>query len=48
MARDIVRPIRFSKEEDEYLKKKAEKQKRKLSDFMRCELLKDKGEGWKK
>lgn len=42
-------PIYLDESEKKYLKKKAEKEKRKLSDFMRCELLKDKKiAGWNK
>lgn len=46
-TRDIIKPIRFSSEEVDYLENQAKQKKRKLSDFMRCELLKDKGSGWK-
>lgn len=46
MVKDQIRAIRFDEDELEYLEKKAKKHKRKLSDFMRCELLKDKGAGW--
>ena len=48
MTKDIIKAIRFDADEVSYLEKKAKKDKRKLSDFMRCELLKDKGQGWKK
>ena len=47
MNKDNIKAIRFADDEVEYLEKKAKKQKRKLSDFMRCELLKDKElKGW--
>lgn len=45
--KNIIKAIRFEQDEVEYLEKKAQKEKRKLSDSMRCELLKDKGYGWK-
>ena len=46
MTKDIIKAIRFDEDEIDYLEEKAKKRKRKLSDFMRCELLKDKGTGW--
>jgi hypothetical protein len=49
MSKDVIKAIRFDEEELEYLEKKSKKAKRKLSDFMRCELLKDKNiGGWNK
>lgn len=48
MGKDIIKSIRFSEDEINHLDRKAKQEKRKLSDYMRCELLKDKGVGWKK
>jgi hypothetical protein len=48
MGKDIIKSIRFSEDEVNHLEKRAKQEKRKFSDFLRCELLKDKGEGWKK
>jgi len=48
-TRKILKAIRFYDEEAEYLEEKAKKSKRKLSDFMRCDLLRDKDiNGWNK
>ena len=47
MTKNIIKAIRFDNEEIDYLEKKSQKANRKLSDFMRCELLKDKNlKGW--
>lgn len=47
--KEKIKAIRFSDDEVEYLEEKAREAKRKLSDFMRCELLKDKDiTGWNK
>lgn len=49
MTKNTIKSIRFSDDEVDYLEKKARKERRKLSDFMRCELLKDKDiKGWNK
>ncbi len=48
VVKDSIKAIRFEEDEVEYLEAQAKKDKRKLSDFMRCDLLRDKGVGWGK
>lgn len=48
-VKDFIVGFRVDEEEKKHLEAKAKQEKRKLSDFMRCELLKDKNyERWNK
>lgn len=47
--KDLIKSIRFAEDDIKYLEEKAKRERRKLSDSMRCELLRDKEiTGWNK
>ena len=47
--KEISKTIRFAEDDIKYLEEKAKRERRKLSDSMRCELLRDKDiTGWNK